>query len=184
MVSPEKEYDDQDSDAPFSLKVFADLNLTLGDVRDQLKRFRHEQARLAAQPNIIPLEQMAQPGAATSAVVDMGSPPDGRTWIVRVLIAAAVPLAANTTVTTWYVGQNIGGPAAGMLVPTWIRWQLPAIGAGGAQVQTFTSNTIQILPRQHLLAGLTTVPAASSIALVAVVNDLPLHGPLSVVSGD
>jgi len=171
-------------DGGFSLKVFADLSLVLGDVRDQLKRFRTEQARLAAQPNVVTLEQMAQPGAAATFIQDMGSPQDGRTWIVRMLVAAASPLAANAAITTWYVGQNIAGPGAGQLPATWIRWQLPAMPAAGVSAQTFTSNTIQVLPKQHLIAGLTAVPASSSIALIAVVNDLPLHGPLSVVSGD
>lgn len=180
MASP----DEQDSDAPFSLKVFADLNLAIGDLSNEVKGFRKEQARLAAQPNVVTLEQMAQPGAAVTFLQDMGSPQAGRTWIVRMLAAVASPLAANTTVTTWYVGQNITGPGAGMLPATWVRWQLPAIQAGGASVQTFTSNVIQVLPNQHLIAGLTSVPAASSIALIAVVNELPLHGPLSVVSGD
>src|SRR5215469_7812284 len=89
-------------DGGFSLKVFADLSLVLGDVRDQLKRFRTEQARLAAQPNVVTLEQMAQPGAAATFIQDMGSPQDGRTWIVRMLVAAASPLAANAAITTWY----------------------------------------------------------------------------------
>lgn len=164
--------------------LFANFDLKLGELTDEVKRLRREQARLAAQPNIVTLEQMAQPGAASSFFVDMGSPPDGRTWIVRLLVAIeATSLSANATVTTWYVGQKVNGPT-GMLVPTSIRWQLPAIPAGGVSQQGFSSNIIQIQPKQHLLAGLNGVPASSSIALVAAVNDLPFHGLLSVVSGD
>ena len=172
---------DTDSDGGLSLKVFADLSLAIGELRDQTKALRKEQARLAAQPNVVTFEQMAISAAGGSMVVDMGGQacPAGRMWVVRLFGVVASPFAANASVLTWYIGQNIPGPAAGQLPATWSRWQQNV-----PNFQNFTSNVHTVMPNQRLLAGLTAMPASTSLALIAVVNDLPLHGPLSVVSGD
>lgn len=176
-----------DDDSQPGLRLDARLVMALESAADNLdgfvKAWRKEQARLAQLPSVITLEQIVVPGAAqTSALVDLAGygPQPGRTWIVRLLAAIASPPAANASIVTWYVGQNVGNVTApGVLPVTMTRWQFPSVPG----FQTFTSNVIQLLPNQHLIAGLTNIPGSSPpIALMAVVNEQPLYAQTSAIA--
>lgn len=182
---------EMDDDSQPGLRLDARLVLALESAADNLEGFikawRKEQARLAQLPSVITLEQIVVPGVAqTSALVEMGGgsagfgPQPGRTWIVRLLAALASPPAANASIITWYVGQNISNVTApGVLPVTMARWQFPSVPG----FQTFTSNVIQLLPNQHLIAGLTNIPGSSPpIALMAVVNEQPLYAQTSAIA--
>jgi hypothetical protein len=59
------------------------------------------------------------------------------------------------------------GPAAGMLPSTMVVWQFASL----PNFQSFTSDVIHINPGEHLIAGITGIPAASVISLGALFND-------------
>jgi hypothetical protein len=169
---------DVTEDAP-GVHLFAKLGLSIESLAAQVRRSNTlEQQRLSRLPNLISIERASVPGAATTDVIDFGSPQPGRTWIVRLLMAIANPVAANAAVVTWYVGQNVGGNAPGMLPGTMARWQFPSVPG----FQTFTSNVIQLLPQQHLLAGLTGIPGGSNISLAAVVNEQLFYAQSTAVA--
>lgn len=176
MTSPTTPTDDTEDNGLFN--VFAKFNLTLDKLSAQLDRqARNEQRRLAMLPNYVPVLRMSTPGAAVTDVQDFGGPQPGRQWIVRLLAAFASPLAPNAAVVTWYVGQNMPGPAAGQLPSTMARWQfasVPAMKDLGGQ--------IKVLPGEKLLAGLTGIPASSSISLIVAIEDEILYGAQQVVS--
>jgi len=150
------------------LSLFADLNAgvrTLANRIDQQNRL--EQNRLAHLPVSISLDRISQPGAAVFDVQDFGGPQPGREWVVRLLIALAVPLAANATAVTWYVGQNMPGPAAGMLPATMAVWQFLTVPG----LEDFSNDAVTVKAGERLLAGLTNIPAQSVIMLGASIND-------------
>jgi hypothetical protein len=156
--------------APF-VEVFADLKVSLGKLADELKaRRRLEQQWMANQPNYYSFGKMSQPGVATTDIQDFGGPMPGREWIVRIIGAVASPLAANAAVVTWYVGQNMPGPAAGMLPGNYARAQFASVPA----FNTYSSNILKVNSNENLLVGLTGIPASSAIHLVACVDDQPV----------
>src|SRR6267378_4296808 len=106
------------------LSLFADLNVSVQSLgRAIAQQNKLEQNRLAHLPINISLDRMSQPGAAVTDIQDFGGPQPGREWVVRLFIALASPLAANAAVVTWYVGQVMPGPAAGMLPASMAVWQ-------------------------------------------------------------
>jgi hypothetical protein len=150
--------------------LFAKFTLSVDKLTAAIERQRvSEQRRMAVLPRNVPILRMSQPGAATTDVQSFGGPQPGREWVVRLLTAFATPVAANAAVVTWYVGQNMGGAAAGQLPSGMGRWQFPSVPG----FQNFTSDVIVVRFGEQLIAGLTTIPAASSIALTAVVDDQP-----------
>lgn len=156
------------------LDLFGKLKVSLDSIGTQLAQAnRLEQEALKHVPVNIPFSQVAQPGAATTALIDFGGPQNGRQWDVRMLSAIAVPLAANATVVTWYVGQIMPGVAAGMLPATMAVWQFPSVPS----FEDF-SHTVTLKSGEHLIAGLTGVPASSVIALKAIVDDSILYDPM------
>ena len=171
MTNPTDALDTLDSmedDTSPLFKLFAKFNLSLDSLTAQIKRQNQiEQRRLSLVPLTVTLEQMSTPGAAVTDIKDFGSPFDGHKWIVRLLGAVADPIAANAAVVTWYVGQRYPGSVAGQLPMTKARWQFPSVPG----FQTFTKGGIPIDAKEHLIAGLTNIPASSSIALVALVED-------------
>jgi hypothetical protein len=168
-----------DSGPGIDIDVMAKLNVAIGELTTELKKgARREQRRLAALPINYPFEKFSSPGAATSDVQDFGGPQNGREWIVRALLAVSVPFAANASVVSWYVGQIMPGLAPGQLPSGMLRWQFPSV----PNMQTFTSDIIKVRFGEHLIAGLTSVPASSNIGLIAVVNDQPQYAGSPVVA--
>lgn len=154
------------------LDVFAKFSLSLDTLSKKVQRqIDQEQQRLANLPNYIGLSQMSTPGAAVTDIKDFGGPQPGRQWVLRLLSAFASPLAANASLVTWYVGQVVPGPAAGMLPATMAKWQFPSVPG----FQPFTSDVIKVYPGEHLIAGLTGIPASSSIALSVGIDEEPLN---------
>lgn len=173
---------DTDHSGPF-VDLFAKFNLSLSSLSDEIRltrqeNGRREQARLASQPNYVPLQRMSVPGAAVTDLQDFGGPQPGRQWEIRLLTAYASPLAVNATLVTWYVGQIMPGPAAGMLPATMARWQFASVPAQ----QNFTSDVIKVYPGERLIAGLTGIPANSVIALNASIADQPMQSARFSVS--
>jgi hypothetical protein len=163
---------DADTEDP-SFSAFAKLAVSLDSLTSELQQARRmEQERLAHLPNHVVFEQGFNNtiGAATSAVLDFGGPQPGREWVVRLFNAYAVPLAANATVVTWYVGQNIpsGTPGQPAASP---RWQFASVPGQ----QSYTSDVIHVKPGQKVLAGLTGIPATSQLILTLTVNDQLLY---------
>lgn len=153
------------------LEIFADLKISLDSLTSEMKkRNESERRRLAVLPRNQVITRISTPGAATSDVQDFGGPQPGRKWVVRLLAAVSVPPAANASLVTWYVGKNIAGAtAAGVLPPNFTRWQFPSVPG----FQNFTSGVIVVRFGQNLIAGLTSVPASSVIALIAAIDDQP-----------
>lgn len=169
---------DTESDGKL-FELFANFKLSLDTLNKQLKRqYDQEQARLASLPDYIGLSRMSTPGAAVTDLQDFGGPQPGRQWIVRLIAAFASPLAANATVVTWYIGQIVPGPAAGMLPSTMAKWQFPSVPG----FQNFTSDVLKLFPGEHLIAGLTGIPASSNISLSASINDEPLKSARQAVA--
>lgn len=159
--------------------LFAKFGLAIGKLTDELVEHRRmEQRRLARLPIYVPLSRMSTPGVAVTDIQDFQGPQPGRMWVVRLLAALASPIAANAAVVTWYVGQIMPGPAAGMLPSTMAVWQFPSVPG----FQNFTSDVIKVLPGEHLIAGLTGVPASSLIALKAAINDQPMFSQAGAVA--
>lgn len=156
------------------LDLFGKLSIGINNVATELATVRNkEQARLRHVPVNIPLFQKSVPGAAVTDIKDFGGPQPGREWIVRLLIAVADPPAANASIVTWYVGQNVPGSTAGVLPVTMVRWQFPSVPG----FEKFTSDVIRIMPNEHLIAGLTSIPASSNIGLSVVVLDQLQNDP-------
>lgn len=167
---------DVDSQGKMALDLLAQIHAGITDVNTKLKQqYDREQKRLADVPVNLPIARSSLPAGATD-VQDFGGPTPGREWIVRMLTGVAQPLAANAALVTWYVGQIVPGPAAGMLPGTMLRWQFPSLPG----FQVFTSDVIRVRQGEHLIAGLTGVPASSVIDMVAVVNDQPLYSGVQV----
>lgn len=156
------------------LSLFGKLNASIDNLAAQVARNNQlEQNKLAHVPNSITLADIIQPGAATTFIKDFGGPQPGREWVVRGLAAIAAPLAANASVITWYVGQNMIGPAAGQLPATMAFWQFSSVPG----FQAFTSDVVHIKFGEKLIAGFTGVPAVSSIGIQARINDQILYDP-------
>lgn len=156
---------------PGTLDLFAKFALSVNDLTEQVaKANRIEQAKLDRVPNYVPLSRIVIPEAAVTWIEDFNGPQPGRAWHVRMLNALASPFAANATVVTWYVGQRMPGPAAGMLPATMARWQFASTPA----FEDFGPDMIKILPGEHLIAGLTGIPAVTVMALTAVIHDVPM----------
>lgn len=181
MVQPLMRPEDMvpDPDAPDEnnlLSLFAKFNFSIDRLNANLeKAFRLEQARLAVLPNPIVFSQMAQLTGAQ--VYDFNGPQPGRKWVVRLLAALPSPIiASGPPLVTWYVGQNMPGPAAGQLPATMARWQFSAVPA----FQTFSADLIQVMPGERLLAGVTSAPANTVLALSVGINDQPLNAVMPV----
>lgn len=163
-----------------SLDLFAKLDVSINGLAHEMQtRQRYEMEQLRAIPRNIAFGKMSSPGAATTDIQDFGGPQNGREWDVLLIAAYASPLAANAAVVTWYIGQNSGGPAAGMLPSTMARWQFPSV----PNQEDFGAGILKVRQGEHLIAGLTGIPASSNIGLIAVINDQPLYGgsPVAVV---
>lgn len=168
----------RDTESP-GFDLFAKFGLAVTSLTDELRQHRRmEQDRLSRLPIYIPIARMSSPGVAVTDLQDFGGPQPGRMWVVRLLVALASPLAANAAVITWYVGQVMPGPAAGQLPSTMGVWQFPSVPG----FQNFTSDVVKVLPGEHLIAGLTGVPAASNISLKAAINDQPLFAQRTVAA--
>lgn len=175
----EKDFLESDEDDNPLLNLFAKFDLTLGRIADQLdKQILQEQRRFSALPNYIALERMSVLSAGGTDVVSFGGPQGGRVWLVRLLGAVSSPLVVSgPPVVTWYVGQNMPGPAAGQLPSTMARWQFAAVPA----FQNFTADVIQVKAGQQLLAGITGAPASTALSLIASVNDQPMYAGAPVI---
>ena len=150
--------------------LFAKLGVSLESLAGEVKKINdREQRRLAGLPVNYPFQKLSQPGAAVTDIQDFGGPQPGRVWIVRLLSAFASPVAANAASVSWYVGQVMPGDAAGQLPITMKRWEFTSLPAA----EKFTSDVLTLRNGEHLIAGLIGIPAASRIALNAVVNDQP-----------
>lgn len=161
------------------LDLLGKLHIGINDMAaEQAKANRLEQRRLASLPDHFSTSRVSQPGAAVFDVVDFGGPVPGRQWIVRLLSAVAIPLAANAALVTWYVGQIVPTGTPGQLPGTMARWQFTSVPA----FQSFTSDVIKLNSGEHLIAGLTAVPAASVIALNISVNDQPAFAATKAIA--
>ncbi len=162
---------DADSDSAL-LDLFGKIRVGVETlVSQQARAEQREQEALQRLPVVSTIERFVDNITGTT-IVEFDGPMPGRQWHVRMLSGVASPLAANASLVTWYVGQRMPGPAAGMLPSTMARWQFAALPA----FEDFSKLTMVIYPGQRLIAGLTGVPAASNIALTATINDYPYPG--------
>lgn len=161
--------------------LFAKLGLSIESLAAEVKRNNDlNQRHLSILPRYVPIEKMTQ----ASALIDFGAPQNGRVWIVRLLGASESPdpTVANAAVVTWYIGPYAPGVSGANLQPvTSVR---DVFNGGLPQYKTYTSNVHQVLANQHLVAGVTAVPASphNAIGLVAVVLDQPQWSAAEVVA--
>src|SRR5262245_50891011 len=124
------------------LDIFGKIRIACESVAEHFRKEEDKEAkRLARLPQVYPLEAVT-PSFTGTQLVDLGGPMPGRQWHVRKLSAVTVPLAANASVVTWYAGQIMPGPAAGMLPATMEEWQFPSVPA----FEDFSKLTFVILP--------------------------------------
>jgi hypothetical protein len=178
---------DETDPNPF-LDLAASFSLSLSGLGGEMKRLNdhydaQQQRARAALPRNLPLIQQST-SATTVDLLDFGGPQAGRQWEIRLLgvvsATSAGFVAMAATFTTWYVGQKMTGNAPGILPIAQARWQFPTVPA----FNDFSGDSLKVLPNEHLLAGLTGIPAApTQIMCIAVINDLPLYTGRAVVSG-
>lgn len=164
-----------DLSADFSLDVGAGNNGLIADLlgkihlgindlaTQQAKQYVEEQRRLAGLPNYFTISRDTQ--GPTTALLDFGSPQNGRTWTVRLLTGFSGDLTANAAVATWYVGPKVA-TAAGISVVTSARWQFASLPS----MQKF-SGEIVLQPNEHLLVGVTGIPASSNLLFNVAIED-------------
>lgn len=161
--------------------LFAKLGLAIESLSDQIKKAnQNEQRRLEALPRNIPFQALSAPGAGTTDIKDLGGPQPGRIWQVRLLSAFADPVAANAATVSWYIGQVMPGSAAGQLPLSMKRWEFTSLPGE----QTFNSTALPIRNGEHLIAGLTAVPASSRIFLSGTVDDQPIWAARYAVASE
>lgn len=171
---------DVSEDSP-GFHLFAKLGLSIESLAAQLKRDNDiRQRRLTILPRYVPMEKLS----VGSALVDFGAPQNGRVWTVRLLGAAESPdpTIANISNVTWYIGPYVPGAAPTNFLP--ITSARDCFATGLPVFRTYTSNVHQVLANQHLVAGVTGVPASphNAIALVAVILDQPQWAAAEVVT--
>lgn len=169
----------EDDSAGFHL--FAKLGLSIDNLAAELKRDNdRQQQRLNNLPRYITAERIS----IGNSLIDFGSPQPGRVWIIRLLGAGESPdpTLANGADVTWFIGPYVPGIANPNLMPiTSVR---ECFATGLPVFRTYTSNVLQVLANQHLVAGVTATPASphNSIALVAAFLDQPLWAQAEVVA--
>lgn len=159
--------DEPDKDGPL-FSLMAKIGLTIDTLSKRIQRQSDmDQMRLDGLPRIITFEQIIGNGAGTTAFLDLGSPPPGRVWEVRLL---GVQSVAGTGGVTWYVGANMQ-VAPGLGIPTSTRWNFPTVVTN---FETFSQGQITVLPMQHLMVGAVGLAPNTPVAVVATVADMPL----------
>lgn len=171
---------DDDDNPPPGFSFMAKLNASITSLTDVLTQARiTEQKKLSALPNYVTLERQSNPGTATTDVQDFGMPQAGRMWQVQLLLAFASPLAANAAVVTWMVGQAYP-PSNMVLYGNWARWQFASVPGQ----KDLSGDKLTVLPGQHLIALLTSIPAASVINLNVAILDMPLSAATVITSSE
>lgn len=155
--------------------VMAKFHLGVQDLTKELKRANdREQRRLSNIPNYVTLTRNTQ--TAGTDLLDFGEPQPGRQWSLRLLSAASSTMATNAAVVTWYIGQQVPYPTAGVLPPDFAVWQFSSVPG----FKDLSATNITVLPRQHLFAGITGGTGAS-IFVSARVADMLNYNPLTAV---
>lgn len=142
-------------------KIHVGINDSVVEMR---KANENEQRRLASIPNNVVISRGSQ--ATTTDLLDFGGPQPGRQWSVRLLVGVSNDGTNNATVATWYVGPKVPVIAAGILPGTMVRYQMPSLPS----VQKFGGEII-VQPNERLMVGLTGIPASSSLAFSAAIDD-------------
>lgn len=130
------------------------------------------QERYLAAPNGVPLQAAGIVPASGTLVLDLGAPQLGRRWLVRRLAVAGVP-TVGTTLTgraDWYVGQP-SSPVPG----SW-QWAMATLPS----VQPFSSESIPVIPSDHLFVVITSGTSGQGAVASATVLDYatePSAGP-------
>lgn len=133
---------------------------------------RDRQQRYAATPNVVPLQAAGVVPASGTLVLDLGAPQLGRRWLVRRLAVAGVPTVGTALAgrADWYVGQP-GSPS-----PQAWQWGMATLPA----VQPFSSESIALIPSDHLFVIITTGTSGQGAVASASVVDYatePNSGP-------
>jgi hypothetical protein len=149
------------------LDVMGKLSVGVNNLTAELADAKQRaQDALAHVPNNVSIPRFSVNATATD-LLNFGGPRPGREWVVRLLSGVAVPLAANATLATWYVGQPIPSDIAPGQYQADVVWQFASLPS----FQSFTSDVIHIKPGENLFVGLTGIPATSRITIVARVDD-------------
>lgn len=130
-------------------------------------RLAVRQALYTATPNAVPLQAGGTVPAGGTLVLDLGAPQIGRRWIVRKLaVSNGVSVASTLTGRAdWYVGQP---PGVGQVPnPASWQWAMAALPA----VQPFSSESIPVLPSDHLYAVITTGTSGQIAVASATILD-------------
>ncbi len=124
---------------------------------------RDRQARYAATPNAVPLQAAGVVPASGTLVLDLGAPQLGRRWLVRRLAVAGVPTVGTALAgrADWYVGQPSSPSPQG-----W-EWGMATLHS----VQPFTSESIPVIPADHLFVVITTGTSGQGAIASATVVD-------------
>ena len=138
---------------------------------------RQEQSRLALIPNSVTFEGLLAPGAATTALWDVGTPPMGRKWEVRLWTVDAQPDGSNTGNFLLLVGNptvqsqvgilTTGFPAAA-IITNQMRWRFNA----APNFKDFSGSQIVVRYGQHLMVATLGAPAATNVNFALSVDDM------------
>lgn len=122
-------------------------------------------------PNPLPT---TGPGvAATVNVPALATGGAGSIVIYGVTTVAAIP----SPIVTFYEGQLVASPAAGILPAGQVRWQFNVVPA----FENFSADQFIIHQNTHLIIGATGIPAGTNLYVMGVINDIP-KGRSSVVT--
>lgn len=120
-------------------------------------------------PNPIPTTS-----AGVAATVNVPAIVGGTAYSLTVY---GVTPAVASPIITFYEGQLVGSPAAGILPAGQVRWQFNVIPA----FENFSADQFLIHQNTHLIIGATGIPAGVSLYVQGVINDIP-KSRLGVVS--
>lgn len=167
-------------DADLDLSASGSLSINLGKLSasvDVLGKKMDEQIRLSAYPRQLPLYQ----SFTANGFYDAGGPQMGRFWEVRLFGVtglstpglAAWVVGGTPPVVTLYEAQSVTSLqlAAGILPPSQVRWQLNALPAW----ENFSGDQCRINQNQHLIVGVSNIPATTALYVVVVINDIPIN---------
>jgi hypothetical protein len=176
-----------DVDADFMVKLGLSLDGISAGISTMNKRAEREnQLKLAAFPRS---EALFSPPFVAAGFYDFGGPQLGRHWEVRLAGVVGIVTPANNAwvvggtppVVTFYEGLLMTGiaMAPGILPAGLVKWQFNALPA----FDNFSGDQFIIHENQHLLVGVTTVPATTALTCIATINDFPISRGQVVIQG-
>lgn len=131
-------------------------------------RYHLRQIMKLRQPVYAPLSKSVTLDANGNGILDFGGPQHGRRWLVRntsLSDAGSYFTSMGSAKAVLAVGQNIRGT----ILPNMVRWAYASVPV----TDTFGSDQMWIVPRDHVLISVTGGNASQAIQGTIWVQDFP-----------